>query len=75
MRQVEAVAVKQVEHVVTKAVLAASFQVRLQIVETGDAISIFNDDFPIKQRRPDAQFLQSCGDAAKTFGPVEVLAR
>jgi hypothetical protein len=58
---------------VAEAVLTAGFQVRLQIVQTRDAVRVFDNDFPIEQGRFDNQFFQRHGDAAKAYSPVKIL--
>jgi hypothetical protein len=50
--KVEAVAVEQIEQEVAQPVLAAGFQIRLQIVQAGNAGRVFDDDFPVDEPRP-----------------------
>ncbi|TPV99297.1 MAG: hypothetical protein USCAAHI_01265 [Beijerinckiaceae bacterium] len=72
--KVEAVAVEQIEQEVAQPVPAAGFQIRLQIVQTGNAGRVFDDDFPVDQRRAETKFPQCIRDAAKAVRPVNRLS-
>ena len=74
-REVVAVEIENVEHVIAKSVLAARLQIPHQLVEPGDAGRIVDDNFAIQHRRPEFEFAQRCGDGGKAVSPVEPLAR
>src|SRR5258708_9352464 len=72
--EVVALAIQQIEDVVPEALPPAGFQIRLQIVEAGNALLILDDDFAVDQGRTDPKAPDPVPDAAKTRRPVERLA-
>src|SRR5215831_9073874 len=69
--EVVALAVKKIEHQVPEPVPPTGLQVRLQIVEVGDAGVVFDDDLAIDQRGAETKLGERISNAAKAHGPVE----
>ena len=72
--EIEAFAIEQVEGEIAEAVAAAGFQIGLEIVETGKAVLVLDDDLAVDQRRAEAELAERGGDRAEAIGPVERLA-
>ena len=69
--EVVAVAIEEIEREIAKPVPPAGLQVRLQMVEIGDAAVVLDDDLAVDQGRAEPELGERVGDAAKARRPVE----
>src|SRR3984893_14911228 len=73
-RAVVSLAVQQIEYEVPKPVPTAGLQVRLQIVEAGNAPVVLDDDLAVYQRGAETKTRERICDGAKARRPVERLS-
>src|SRR3984893_4932475 len=72
--EVVSLAVQQIEYEVPKPVPTAGLQVRLQIVEAGNAPIVLDDDLAVDQRGAETKLGERICDGAKARRPVECLS-
>src|SRR5262252_1409408 len=72
--EVVSLTIQQIEYVIPKPVSTAGFQVRLQIVKTGNASIILDDDLAVDQCGAETKLGERIRDGAKARRPVERLS-
>src|SRR5262249_51832108 len=72
--EVGALAQKKIDHKAPEPVPPAGLQVRLQIVEVGNAGVVLDDDLAIDQRGAETKLGERIRDAAKAHRPVKCLS-
>src|ERR1700731_2511819 len=72
--EVVSLAIQQIEYEVPKPVPTAGLQVRLQIVEAGNAPIVLDDNLAVDQRGAETKLGERISEGAKAHCPVERLS-